>query len=145
MSKLVQKVKWDLSKPHAEITEMYMYGEADFESNNAMQEPLKKLYEYENQYDTVKEYIKELKLEIERLEKCIINDKESKATDRMLTRCETLQEVINDLRDRFRATYWIWSNGKSKLSGAVVSVNELERVMRLLIGLGVCAILGNKL
>ena len=105
MSKLVQKVKWDLSKPHAEITEMYMYGEADFESNNAMQEPLEKLYEYENQYDTVKEYIKELKLEIERLEKCIINDKESKATDRMLTRCETLQEVINDLRDRFRATY----------------------------------------
>lgn len=41
MSKLVQKVKWDLGKPHAEITEMYMYGEADFESNNAMQEPLK--------------------------------------------------------------------------------------------------------
>ena len=65
MSKLVQKVKWDLGRPHAEITEMYMYDEADFESNNAMQEPLKKLYEYENQYDTVKEYIKELKLEIE--------------------------------------------------------------------------------
>lgn len=145
MSKLVQKVKWDLGRSHAEITEMYMYGEADFESNNAMQEPLKKLYEYENQYDTIKKYIKELKLEIERLEKCIINDKESKATDRMLTRSETLQEVINDLRDRFRETYWIWSNGKSKLSGAVASANELERVMRLLIGLGVCAILGNKL
>lgn len=25
----------------------YVYGEADFEANNAMQEPLKKLYEYE--------------------------------------------------------------------------------------------------
>jgi hypothetical protein len=95
MSKLVQKVKWNLDKSH---TEMYMYGEADFEANNAMQEPLKKLYEYESQYDTVEEYIKEVKLEIERLEKCIINDKESKATDRMLARCETLQEVINDLQ-----------------------------------------------
>lgn len=28
---------------------MYMYGEADFEANKAMQEPCGKLYQYENQ------------------------------------------------------------------------------------------------
>lgn len=56
MSKLVQKVKWDLGRPHAEITEMYMYGEADLEANKAMQEPLEKLYQYENQ-PTIEEFI----------------------------------------------------------------------------------------
>lgn len=30
---------------------MYMYGEVDFETNKAMQEPLEKLYKYENQPD----------------------------------------------------------------------------------------------
>ena len=70
MSKLVQKVKWDLGRPHAEITEMYMYGEADLEANKAMQEPLEKLYQYENQPDMrekVKEYIGELEIEIDRI------------------------------------------------------------------------------
>ena len=46
MSKLVQKVKWNLDGSQAE---MYMYGEANFEANKAMQEPLEKLYQYENQ------------------------------------------------------------------------------------------------
>lgn len=41
MSKLIQKVKWNLDGLN---TEMYMYGEADFETNKAMQEPLGKLY-----------------------------------------------------------------------------------------------------
>ena len=57
MSKLVQKVKWNLNGSQAE---MYMYGEADFEANKAMQEPLGKLYQYENQLnmrEKVKEYI----------------------------------------------------------------------------------------
>jgi hypothetical protein len=34
MSKLVQKVKWNLDGSN---TEMYMYGEADFEANKSMQ------------------------------------------------------------------------------------------------------------
>ena len=46
MSKLVQKVKWEI--PGSPETEMYMYGDATVEQNIAMQEPLKKLYEYEN-------------------------------------------------------------------------------------------------
>lgn len=37
MSKLIQKVKWNLDGSNSE---MYMYGEADFEANKAMQEPL---------------------------------------------------------------------------------------------------------
>lgn len=68
MSKLVQKVKWNLDGSN---TEMYMYGEADFEANKAMQEPLEKLYQYENKPDVrekIKEYINELDTEIDRLE-----------------------------------------------------------------------------
>lgn len=52
MSKLVQKVKWNLDGSN---TEMYMYGEADFEANKSMQEPLEKLYQYENDNE-IKEY-----------------------------------------------------------------------------------------
>lgn len=105
MSKLVQKVKWDLGRPHAEITEMYMYGEADLEANKAMQEPLEKLYQYENQPDMrekVKEYIGELEIEIDRCEQCIIdNGIETETTNNMLlTRCETLHEIIGDLKGR---------------------------------------------
>lgn len=40
MSRLIQKINFGYG-------DMYVYGEADFEANNAMQEPLKKLYEYE--------------------------------------------------------------------------------------------------
>lgn len=68
MSKLIQKVKWNLDGLN---TEMYMYGEADFEANKAMQEPLKKLYQYENQpnmREKVIEYIGELETVIDRLE-----------------------------------------------------------------------------
>ena len=46
MNKLIQKVKWDLDGSN---TDMYVYGEADFEANKSMQEPLEKLYQYENQ------------------------------------------------------------------------------------------------
>ena len=46
MSNLVQKVKWEL--PGSQKMEMYMYGDASVESNQEMQEPLEKLYEYEN-------------------------------------------------------------------------------------------------
>lgn len=47
MNKLVQKVKWPLSG--LTNMEMYMYGNASVEANKEMQEPLAKLYKYENQ------------------------------------------------------------------------------------------------
>ena len=46
MKKLVHKVKWEL--PSSQKMEMYMYGDASVETNQEMQKPLKKLYEYEN-------------------------------------------------------------------------------------------------
>jgi len=102
MSKLVQKVKWNLDGSNIE---MYIYGEADFEANKAMQEPLEKLYQYENQpnmREKVVEYIGELKMEIKRVEQYIVdNEKEAETTNNMLlARCQTLQEVINDLKGR---------------------------------------------
>lgn len=56
MTKLVEKVEWKL--PGSPKTEMYMYGEASVEANQEMQEPLEKLYQYENE--------KELKSDIYR-------------------------------------------------------------------------------
>lgn len=50
---------------------MFVYAEADFDSNQKMQEPLQKLYQYENQPDMrekMREYIGELDTEIGRLE-----------------------------------------------------------------------------
>lgn len=67
MSKLVQYVEWNL--PGVMSNKMYCYGEANFEVNQAMQEPLEKLYKYENQpnmREKVKEYISELEAEIDR-------------------------------------------------------------------------------
>jgi hypothetical protein len=70
-----------------------------------MQEPLEKLYQYENQpnmREKVDEYIGELEMEIDRCEQCIIdNGIEAETTNNMLlARCETLHEVINDLKGR---------------------------------------------
>lgn len=102
MNKLIQKVKWNLDGSN---TDMYVYGEADFEANKSMQEPLEKLYQYENQpnmREKVVEYIGELKMEIKRVEQYIVdNEKEAETTNNMLlARCQTLQEVINDLKGR---------------------------------------------
>ena len=69
MNKLVQKINWDL--PSIEGQCLFVYADADFDSNQKMQEPLQKLYQYENQPDMrekIKEYINELNMEIERLE-----------------------------------------------------------------------------
>ena len=69
MDKLVQKVNYNL--PNSTAQQLYMYGEASVEANHAMQEPLQKLYQYENQPDMrekIKEYIDELDAEIGRLE-----------------------------------------------------------------------------
>ena len=95
MSKLIHKVKWNLDGSN---TEMYMYGEADFEANKAMQEPLEKLYQYENQpnmREKVKEYIDELEVEITRLE-----NEENTEEIYIISRLETLHEIINDLKGR---------------------------------------------
>lgn len=50
---------------------MFVYADADLDSNQKMQEPLQKLYQYENQPDMrekIREYINELDTEINRCE-----------------------------------------------------------------------------
>ena len=49
MDKLVQHIKMDM--PGFPKQGLYCYGEASFEANQGMQEPLEKLYKYENQPD----------------------------------------------------------------------------------------------
>lgn len=69
MNKLVTKINWDMTGSRK--IEIYMYGEASVEANQEMQEPLEKLYQYENQPDMrkkIKEYVSELDTEIDRLE-----------------------------------------------------------------------------
>lgn len=87
---------------------MYMYGEADFETNKAMQEPLEKLYQYENQpnmREKVKEYIRELETEIKRLEsdleeKQMTYNVEACKVTATESRLNTIIEVKNDLLGR---------------------------------------------
>lgn len=84
---------------------MFVYAEADLDSNQKMQEPLQKLYQYENQPDMrekIREYINELEREIKKLEDelCkpeMFTNLHSLAIE---SRLETLQEVINDLKGR---------------------------------------------
>lgn len=100
MSKLIQKVKWNLDGSN---TEMYMYGEADFEANKAMQEPLEKLYQYENQPDMrekVVEYIGELEMEINRCMIILEHEKEEMQRMFILGKINILSSVINDLKGR---------------------------------------------
>lgn len=99
MNKLIQKVKWNLDGSNIE---MYIYGEANFEANKAMQEPLEKLYQYENQpnmREKVDEYIGELETEIKRLESELVT-KDSYMANIYLSRMTALQGVINDLQGR---------------------------------------------
>jgi hypothetical protein len=107
MEKLVQKVKWKLSG--SPKTEMYMYGEASVETNQAMQEPLQKLYQYENQpdmRDKIKEYINELDTEIDRLEsdleKQMIYSVEACNVTATESRLNAIIEVKNDLLGRLK-------------------------------------------
>ena len=92
---------------------LYCYGEASFEANQVMQEPLEKLYKYENQPDMrekVREYIDELDKESER---CVdeaenilaaIGDYDEKPMPTNYIRLEeiakVLGEVKNDLQGR---------------------------------------------
>lgn len=102
MSKLVRHIKWDL--PGAPKQDMYCFGEANFEANQAMQEPLEKLYKYENQPDMrekVKEYISELDMEIDRCEQEAVNHSDSKIDYlEYMVRLETLVQVKSDLQSR---------------------------------------------
>lgn len=103
MDKLVQHIKMDM--PGIPKQGLYCYGEANFEANQAMQEPLEKLYEYENQPDMrekVREYISELDAEYDR---CIDWIEEHMNGDAcqvtvMEMRAKTLMEVKNDLEGR---------------------------------------------
>ena len=111
MDKLVQHIKMDMSGFPKQG--LYCYGEASFEANQAMQEPLEKLYNYENQPDMrekIKEYISELDAEYDR---CIgqaesilaaIGDYDEKPMPlnyiKLVERAEVLMEVKNDLQGR---------------------------------------------
>ena len=111
MDKLVQHIKMDMSGIPKQG--LYCYGEASFEANQAMQEPLEKLYKYENQPDMrekVREYISELDVEIDR---CVdeaesilaaIGDYDEKSMPtnyiRLEERANVLGEVKNDLEGR---------------------------------------------
>ena len=103
MDKLVQHIKMDM--PCIPKQGLYCYGEASFEANQAMQEPLEKLYKYENQPDMrekVKEYIGELDAEIDRCMEWIEEhmDGEACQVSAMEMRVKTLMEVKNDLQGR---------------------------------------------
>lgn len=102
--KLIQKVKWEL--PGFPKTEMYMYGEASVEANKEMQEPLEKLYQYENQPDTIKilrAYIDQLDAEIDKCKKELqkyYNSNADIGVISMQSKIDTLIEVKNDLQSR---------------------------------------------
>ena len=110
MSKLVQYIEWNL--PGVMSNKMYCYGEANFEVNQAMQEPLEKLYKYENQPDMrekVREYISELDVEIDRCVKenekilesiSIGHDTMPISQFQLAEKIEILTKVKNDLQGR---------------------------------------------
>ena len=112
--KLVQHIKMDmLGIPKQGL---YCYGEGSFEANQVMQEPLEKLYKYENQPDMrekVEEYIGELDIEIDKLDKVLedmITEPEKETVEQVQkdkivyenikSRVQTLMEVKNDLESR---------------------------------------------
>ena len=103
MDKLVQHIKMDM--PGISKQGLYCYGEASFEANQVMQEPLEKLYNYENQPDMrekVREYISELDTEYDRCMEQIEEhmDGEACQVSVMEMRAKTLMEVKNDLQGR---------------------------------------------
>ena len=103
IDKLVQHIKMDM--PGIPKQGLYCYGEASFEANQAMQEPLEKLYKYENQPDMrekVREYIGELYVEYDRCMAWIEEhmDDEACQVSAMEMRVKTLMEVKNDLESR---------------------------------------------
>lgn len=99
MNKLVEK--WSL--PNSPSQQLYVYSKASVNANLAMQEPLERLYQYENQPDMrekVKEYIGELDKEIKRVESEIVNTDDKDYEARMMSRIYALTEVRSDLLSR---------------------------------------------
>ena len=101
--KLVQHIK--MYMPGIPKQGLYCYGEASFEANQAMQEPLEKLYKYESLPDMrekVIEYISELYVEYDRCMTWIEEhmDCEACQVSAMEMRAKTLMEVKNDLQCR---------------------------------------------
>lgn len=89
--------------PNSPAQQLYMYGEASVEANHAMQEPLQKLYQYENQPDmreSIRDYIDKLCAKIKRCETEIVNTKDVGYEARMMARLDALTEVRNDLLER---------------------------------------------
>lgn len=81
---------------------MFVYAEADLDSNQKMQEPLQKLYQYENQPDIrekIKEYIGELDTEIDRLED-VLKNTDNPYNLKVKGRLNAIIEVKNDLSGR---------------------------------------------
>lgn len=81
---------------------MFVYAEADLDSNQKMQEPLQKLYQYENQPDMrekIREYITELDTEIARLED-VLKNTDSPYNLQVKGRLNAIIEVKNDLLRR---------------------------------------------
>lgn len=103
MDKLVQHINIDM--PGIPKQGLYCYVEASFEVNQAMQEPLKKLYNYENQPDMrekIMEYIDELDVEIDRCMEWVEEHMNGEAcqVSAIEMRAKTLNEVKNDLQGR---------------------------------------------
>ena len=103
MDKLVQLIKVDMQGIPKQG--LYCYGEASFEANQAMQEPLEKLYKYENQpnmREKVREYISELDVEYDGCMTWIEEHMAGEAcqVSAMEMRAKTLMEVKNDLQGR---------------------------------------------
>ena len=109
MDKLVQHIKMDM--PGIPKQGLYCYGEASFEANQAMQEPLEKLYKYENQPDMrekIREYIDELDVEI----------------DRCVDEAESILAAIGDYDEKPMPTNYIRLEERAKVLGEVK--NDLE-------------------
>ena len=109
MNRIVQHIKMDM--PSFTKQELYCYGEASFEENQAMQEPLEKLYKYENQPDMrekVREYISELDNEIDRcnheMEELSRNEsfegENNIKINYCIVRAKTIMQIQNDLQSR---------------------------------------------
>ena len=109
MEKLVQHIKMDMQGFPKQG--LYCYGEASFEANQVMQEPLEKLYKYENQPDMrekVREYISELDVEI----------------DRCVDEAESILAAIGDYDEKPMPTNYIRLEERAKVLGEVK--NDLE-------------------
>ena len=104
MGKLIQKLNWNM--PFIKNQCMFVYAEADLDSNQKMQESLQKLYQYENQPDMrekIREYIGELDMEINRCENELQKYYKSNGdigVISMQNRIQVLIEVKNDLLGR---------------------------------------------